>query len=395
MLLPSLRQAREAADDPDGLTIEGTGRGASAALALVAHQRRLGIGVGRVVLREFDPTTLDPISAGPMPEPPLPTRRTEIVMHCDAADPAAAVAERWRAAGWPVTVAPSRARRDLCPGVFRPWAADDGAIVRLRTPGGRVSTAALAGLCAVATRYGDGSVLVTSRANVQIRGIDAPDGEVPTPVVDAIRATGLLPSESHELVRNIVASPLTGLSGGRADLRRVVAELDTRLCAEPDLADLGGRFLFVLDDGRGDVADRPLDLGLMAVDADHAQLRWGANGWGQIIALADAATALIDLAHRFASLRGTGPGALWHIDELPQSGTDPVPLHQRDPRTSARSDPPDPGAHRQADGRAAHVIALPDGFVTGDVLDRLVAAGTPELVLTPWRTVVIPDLENS
>ncbi len=395
VLLPSLREAREASDDPDGVTVEGIGRGASAALALVAHQRRLGIGVGRVVLRDLDPGADDPISGGPMPAPPARLGETEIVVHCDADDPAAEVADRWREAGWPVTVVPVRERRDLCPGVFRPWAAADGAIVRLRTPGGRIATAALVGLHEVASAHGDGSLLVTRRANVQVRGIDAPDGNVPAHVVAAIRATGLLPSDTHELVRNIVASPFTGRAGGRADLRPVVADLDERLCAELALSDLGGRFLFVLDDGRGDVADRPLDLGLTAVDATHAQLRLGAHGWGQVVSLADAGAALVALAQQFARVRGTGPGAAWHVDELAGAGADLAPVTARDPRTEVRTDAPEPGRHLQDDGRVAEVIALPDGLVTTVVLDRLIASGAPEVVLTPWRTVVVPDLENS
>ena len=50
----------------------------------------------------------------------------------------------------------TRDRSDLCPGVFRPWPADDGALVRLRPPGGLLPSAALLDLVGVAETYGDG-----------------------------------------------------------------------------------------------------------------------------------------------------------------------------------------------------------------------------------------------
>ena len=52
----------------------------------------------------------------------------------------------------------------------------------------------------------------------------------------------------------------------------MVGELDTALCADPDLAELPGRFLFALDDGRGDVASLAFDLGYRAVDDDQGLL---------------------------------------------------------------------------------------------------------------------------
>lgn len=272
----------------------------------------------------------------------------------------------------------NRTRGDLCPGVFRPWPAADGALVRLRVPGGRVGRGQLERLLDVAEAYGDGDVHLTTRANLQLRALPGGD-DLPAEVVDAIRTSGLLPHPAHELVRNIVASPLTGLVGGRADLRDVVADLDRGLCAHPSLAALPGRFLFVLDDGRGDVVGRTADLGLVAVSGTEAQLRIGSRHWGPVVPLAEAAARLVGLARAFQQVRGTGPDAPWHVDELPSTPEH----HPRDPRTRVASDPPAYG--RLADG--VRHLPVPDGVLRRGSLDDL-----PErLVVTPWRSLVAVD----
>src|SRR3712207_6025549 len=111
-----------------------------------------------------------------------------------------------------------RGRADRCPGVLRPWIAEDGALLRVRLIGGRVGRGQLAGLVRLAREYADGNLRLTSRANLQLRGVPVP---VPPSLIEGIAALGLLPSPTHELVRNVMVSPLTGRIGGRADLRHV------------------------------------------------------------------------------------------------------------------------------------------------------------------------------
>ena len=269
-----------------------------------------------------------------------------------------------------------RTRGDLCPGVFRPWPADDGALVRLRIPGGHLTRTTLLALLDVAETYGDGRVHLTKRANLQLRALPLLDGNVPPEVVEAIRETGLLPHPDHELVRNVLVSPLTGLHGGRADLRPVTKELDERICATPSLSKLPGRFLLVLDDGRGDLVPRTCDLGLVALSADEVQLRIGSAHWGPVVPLHEAAARLTGLARAFQQVRGDGDDAAWHVDELPA-----IPdAHDPDPRLPAASQPP---AYGEVAPGIAHVE------VEGGVLDRSSVQALPEqLVVTPWKSLV-------
>lgn len=287
-----------------------------------------------------------------------------------------------------------RSHADRCPGVLRPWIADDGAIVRLRLVGGELTSQMLTDLMAVAARWADGTVFLTKRANLQLRGIEhaKQDGTncVPVEFVDAITAAGFLPAPTHELVRNIMVSPLSGRVDGRADLFPIARQLDEALCAEPLFAGLSARFLFVLDDGRGDLVDRTLDVGAMAVDAENAQIRIGSDGWGEVVELDAVPEVLLDLAGRFVRARGDEPHAAWHVDEL----SEPIVEihHARDLRTQVTSPFPPRGTLTQADGRTAEVIEVPDGVLTHDLATQVLAQAGRDLIVTPWRSVVLPDL---
>lgn len=276
----------------------------------------------------------------------------------------------------------ARSRADRCPGIVHPWLAEDGGLVRIRIPGGQVRRTALAALVEVAEQYGDGRVRTTGRANLQLRAMPVEEDRLAGPALAALERTGLLPSRTHDRVRNVLVSPQTGLAGGRADLRPVVRTLDALLLADAVLADLPGRFLFTLDDGRGDLADRHKDLGLVALDADRAQLRVGEEHAG-VVALDDAAAALVGLARAFLSARGTGPGAAWHVDELTRPLAHPL----------AAPAAPEPGAAVRSPALAHGPVAGGVHHAVGDDgLDAAtVASWTAEtVVITPWQGVLTP-----
>lgn len=275
----------------------------------------------------------------------------------------------------------ARTRSDRCPGVLRPWVAEDGALVRVRLVGGHLSTASLRSLLDLAAIYGDGSLHLTKRANVQLRGLPLQQGSLPPEVVRAFERAGLLPSHSHELVRNIMVSPGSGVAGGRADLYRVAEDLDRELCANPTLAGLPGRFLFVLDDGRGDLVSRTCDLGLVVVDDRSAQVRLGSTGWGPVVRLHEAAGALIGVAHTFARVRGLGVTAAWHVDELEDELEHLA--SPRDPRVPSPTGPLPFG-----DGPAGTHLEVPDGHLTPYAAEALLDSARA-VVVTPWHGVLL------
>jgi precorrin-3B synthase len=183
-----------------------------------------------------------------------------------------------------------RADVDACPGALRLHAAADGPLARVRVPGGRLTGAQLKVVHELATRWGDGQVELTSRANLQLRALrEAPVAELAT----RLRAAGLLPSETHELVRNIVASPLAGgLPTGA---------LDEALCADPSLAELPGRFLFALDSGAGDVAFGA-DVAALPL-AGSVAIIFAGRDLGLRVPAEDVVEALLAAGHAFLAER--------------------------------------------------------------------------------------------
>jgi precorrin-3B synthase len=285
-----------------------------------------------------------------------------------------------------------RSRADACPGVFAPHDAADGALARIRLPGGVIDAAALRVLAGCAEELGDGRVHLTSRGNLQLRGLSR------SPALAArLTDAGLLPSTTHERVRNVLASPLSGIAGGLADVRGLAAALDRGLCARPELAELPGRFLFAFDDGRGDVAAEDPDL---CWRVPGALLVAGVET-GLVVPAADAVAVLLDAAEAFLALRAADGGTAWRAAELAEAPARIAAALARPCRESHVQDVwrPErgfqdnhaarPGPVPRADGGTALVVAPLLGELTADQL-RLLADTGPTAVVTPWRTVVLP-----
>ena len=297
-----------------------------------------------------------------------------------------------------------RSRPDLCPGVMAVHQAADGGLARVRLPGGVLTATQLRVLSAAAADLGDGQLELTSRANLQVRGL-APGAE--RKLSQRLYAAGLLPSLTHERVRNILASPLSGLDEHSLyDVLPVAAELDRLLCASADFAELPGRFLFTLDDGRGDLDGIDADVGVRAANAGVADLRLAGADTGVRVAWATVPKMLSAVAAAFLAERTAQGSSGWRLAELDDGparvierldavSTAVPPAGTPSARTPPTGTPPRVGTHRQRDGRVATVAAVPLGRLTVEqagLLADVAADGTGTIRITPWRSVVIPGL---
>ncbi|UXA16140.1 precorrin-3B synthase [Mycobacterium sp. SMC-4] len=274
---------------------------------------------------------------------------------------------------------------DACPGALQTHSAADGELARVRLPGGVLGAAQLEAMALAAIDHGSATLELTSRGNLQIRGVQD-TGAVAATLV----AAGLLPSPTHERVRNIVASPLSGRSGGLTDTRGLVAALDAAIRQDPRLAELPGRFLFGLDDGRGDVSGLAADVAVHAVgDATMAVLLAGRDS-GLRVARDQVVGTLTALAHRFLDVRGTA----WRVAELaaPEAVLDREPDAPPGATWPARTRPP-VGWIEQDDGRVTLGAAVPLGVLDAHTARFLAAVASP-MAVTPWRSVLLFDLDE-
>jgi precorrin-3B synthase len=290
---------------------------------------------------------------------------------------------------------PARDRADACPGALQTHAAADGALARVRLPGGLLTGAQLAVLATAARDLGDGALELTSRGNVQLRGLGT---GADVDLAGRLAAAGLLPSLAHDRVRNVLASTLSGrTAGGWADARAWAAEFDAGLRADPSLAELPGRFLVTLDDGRGDVAGLGGDVGLFALPDGALALTLAGTDTGVRVPAEQAVALALAATRAYADERAARGSSAWRLAEL-AGGVDAV--LGRLGRGPGPGEPlPGPvdggpvGAVPQLEGGTALVAAVPFGRLRAPAADLL--AAFPELQVTPWRSVAIPDLDTA
>ncbi|MFF5444036.1 cobalamin biosynthesis protein CobG [Streptomyces sp. NPDC012888] len=296
-----------------------------------------------------------------------------------------------------------RDRGDACPGALRLHAADDGYLARVRIPGGMLTPHQASVLGLAADRFGDGHLELTSRGNVQLRGLAERCGDGLARLLDS---AGLLPAPGHERIRNVVASATHAVEPW-------IAELDRLLCANARVAALSGRFLFALDDGSGDVSSLDPDVTVLgersgtgpAQEYAGALVRLGTTAAGAVrVSAADAPRAALLAAEYFLDAAAAAGTGAWRVAELPaEHAPDHTELAARleaadigatpvaDPAWPW-SPPPAPWGGSRPSRHQTLTALVPLGRLSTGQWRELVQVADRSagpLRITPWRSVVL------
>lgn len=260
-----------------------------------------------------------------------------------------------------------------CPGALRPMLSGDGWVVRIRPPAGRLSAAQAAGIAQLAERFGNGLIDVTSRANVQLRGVREASHAA---LIDGLRALALIDaSPEAEARRNIVVTPFWRASDGTLDIATALANA----LSQSDAPALPTKFGFAVDTGEQSVLqDISADI---RIERTASGLVVRADGFatGARVTADNAVPTAMALARWYtASPRSGRMTTLAGHQSLPEAFQTPLPPPVEAPQWQIG-----PNTH-------GWLVGIEFGQMSAQTLSALAeCAGVGALRITPWRMVLV------
>lgn len=265
-----------------------------------------------------------------------------------------------------------------CPSAWRPMATGDGLLVRVRPPLGQLSRQQVVALCEAAETFGNGLIELTSRANIQLRGVS----EASWPPLMAFLVEHQLVSDDPQAERQPQLMLAPAWQEGD-DTHTIARLLQTR---GSELAPMPGKIGIAIDTGKAPVlCDSAADFriersveGCLIVRADGYEC-------GTAVNEPEAAVEqLIRLTHWFVDSGGWDSGRMRrHIAPLPDWAT-------------ADTAPASPG-EKLALGEHSKgmVVGLPFGRVAANTLREAVSQTNVHTVqVTPWRRLLLKDCDT-
>ncbi len=305
--------------------------------------------------------------------------------------------------------------QSICPGLFSPSSAADGMLIRIRTPGGIISSRQSDAIANLADDFAAGYVHITNRANLQVREIYK---NLSIEVLNILQELGL-GSRNLEVdpIRNIMSSPTAGIDAEELiDTRRFVRDLDRYFQEHPELAGLSPKFSVCFDGGGTvSVSDRLNDIRLLAVvDGGNTcfNLYLGAKDTGLLVKPEQAIALVAALADVYLSYtkQSDRPNSRkprlkhlledWGIESYLKLVGERIMLGRRGGgEQGAGSREQGFGIHAQRQPNLSYIgLILPLGRVESWQLRGLADLarnyGSETLRLTPWQNLLISDIPN-
>lgn len=261
--------------------------------------------------------------------------------------------------------------KGYCPGALRPMRSGDGLVVRIRPFNGRLSRPQADGIASLAAAYGNGMIDLSSRGNIQIRGVtEASYGAL----IERLDLIGLLDeSELVESRRNILVTPFW-VSG---DETKALSETLTEALKLHHAPDIPGKFGFAIDTGPAPVLQTAsADIRLERDATDSLILCADSSKMGKPVTLENAVPEVMALASwfmesrtahkRMAALLGDGV-------RLPSGFNVPRQTQEYVPEPNISP--------------LGAVVGLAFGQLPADTLASLAKHGG--LRMTPWRMLLV------
>lgn len=253
----------------------------------------------------------------------------------------------------------------------------DGWLMRVQPDSGRLTPRQAARIAELSALYGNGLIDLTSRANLQIRGVRQ-DGYAA--LFAGLVEAGLIDPAAAEKSCNIIVTPFWQAGDGTLEL---VCSLAAAL---NDFAGkLPGKFGFAIDSGQHPVLQQAsADIRIERIAGGALICRADGAEWGIPVTADSAAETALALARWFLDSCGTRRMAT-HI----AGGAHPAALFRTRPAPSRiAAAPPAPGLTT-----SGVMIALAFGQVEAATLGRL--ARIAPLRLTPWRMLLLEGADDA
>jgi precorrin-3B synthase len=302
-----------------------------------------------------------------------------------------------------MTAAP--AIKGWCPTLLSPMQSGDGWLARVKPSAGTLSADAVRLIAEAARQHGNGHIDLTSRANLQVRGLSPRSAE---DFAETIITAGLANTNpSLEAIRNVTASPLGPHDRSAAFDSHVVArDIEAMLEGEPGLWALPSKFGILVDGGGVlPLTDITADI---IVRAHEGKLAVSLDG-GMLAALCDRPSltetvkALALAFLRLSAQRSEKPRRMCALVMAPGEGAIFAEAGQIAVHASARLTPEAKssiGLISLGDqAQSAFGVGLPFGRIEADALHALADIsdryGDGSVRTTPWRALLLTGVAAS